>query len=279
MRLGLRISVGAAGFVLAAGLTSAPAHAYVAEECIGEVQKFDDEGQQNFLLNYFSLATTFSPLHGPVPGKPGSGGVGVEIFVIPPLSCEQRLVLDSSKTEDTNKAPAAPRPRVSFVFPSIGKIQPYGSFGYVPPVEVFGTRNVILSIEAGAGTSLESGVDLGLRYHATLMKTVAEIATPFVLGDPAYDDFYFGSTFGVDAMVGYAMESMTPYLAVGVTDVSTFFLIGDDNYVGNNTDPYFGPNLSVGAQKQFGESIDTGVEVYMVPGLITTARLRAAVLF
>jgi hypothetical protein len=264
---------------LALGVTGTSAHASIDEECVGKTQTFDDQGQQNFLLNFFSLATTFSPLHAPVPGPPGSGGVDIEIAVIPALSCEQRLVLGSTKTEDTNKAPAAPRPRVSFVLPALGKFQPYGSFGYVPPVEVFGTRNVIVSVEAGVGTSLGNGIDLGVRYHATLLKTIAEIATPFEEGDPEYLDFYSGSTFGVDAMVGYPMEGLTPYLAVGVTDVSTFFMIGDDSFVGNNTEPYFGPNFSVGAQKMVGESIDTAAEVYVVPGFITTARLRAGVRF
>ena len=135
MRIGTGTPLRALILGLALGVTGTSAHASIDEECVGKTQTFDDEGQQNFLLNFFALATTFSPLHAPVPGPAGSGGVDIEIAVIPPLSCEQRLVLGSSKTEDTNKAPAAPRPRVSFVLPAIGKLQPYGSFGYVPPVE------------------------------------------------------------------------------------------------------------------------------------------------
>ena len=37
------------------------------------------------------------------------------------------------------------------------------------------------------------------------MRTVGEIATPFDIEDPAYIDLYLGSTFGLDASVGYKM--------------------------------------------------------------------------
>ncbi|MDP6935730.1 MAG: hypothetical protein QGG40_22610, partial [Myxococcota bacterium] len=135
----------------------------------GPPDDYTEQGQQDFLLNYFALATTFSPLHAAVPGEPGHGSAGVEIAVIPPLGCERRLVLDYSKTEDTNKAPAAPRPRVHFTMPQVGSFVPYAGLGYVPPVTVFGTTNVIVSAEVGAGTQMDSGLQLGGRYHATLM--------------------------------------------------------------------------------------------------------------
>ena len=43
------------------------AAAYVDPKCEGKTQTFDDEGQQNFLLNYFALGTTFSAIHAPLP--------------------------------------------------------------------------------------------------------------------------------------------------------------------------------------------------------------------
>lgn len=262
--------------LLAAMLMASTAHASIDPKCVGETQKFDEQGQQDFLLNYFALAVTLSPLHAPVPLEPGHGSLGLELNVIPPLNCSQRLVLNSSKTEDTNKAPVAPRPRLMFALPKLGPVVPYGSIGYVPPVTVFGTRNVIVSGEIGVGVPLDNGLQLGGRYHATLMKTIAEIATPFVDGDPAYDDFYSGSTFGVDLMAGYETAKVTPYLAVGFTDVSTFFLIGDDLYVGDNTTPYFGPTASLGAQTVLKEHFDLAAEFYTAPRYIYTGRLRLA---
>ena len=239
---------------------------------------YSETAQQDYLLNYFAMATTYSPLHGPIPGKPGSGSLSVEIAVIPPLGCEERLVLGATKTEDTNKAPAAPRPRLGFVFNELGPITPYGSVAYVPPVTVFGTRNVIVSGEAGFGAKAGDLLQYGMRYHFTLMKTVAEIATPFNKEDEAVDDFYVGSTFGIDAMAGKQFGAWTPYLAVGFTDASTFFYIGDDAVVGNNGSPYAGLTSSLGVQYTR-KWLDLAGEAYAAPGAIYTARLRAGAVF
>lgn len=265
--------------LLFAAALSSTASAFVAEECrdtaaAGPPADYSEQGQQDFLLNYFSLATTFSPIHAPVPHKPGTGSIGLELSGIPPLGCERRLVLDYTKTEDTNKTPVAPRPRVSFTFPKLGPVALYAGLGYVPPVTVFGTRNVIVSGEAGFGIPLESGLQIGARYHATLMKTVAEIATPFEEGEPTELDFYMGSTFGLDAMVGYKVPKWTPYLALGVTDVSTFFYIGDDGVVTNNKSPYAGLVGSLGTQWRPSSKLVVSGEFYTAPGYIYTGRLH-----
>jgi len=265
----------------------------------GVPSDYSEQAQNDFLLNYFSLSTTNSPLHAPVPAKPGHGAFGVELDGIPPLGCAHRLVLSYTKTEDTNKSPVAPRLKLSFSLPALGKWVPYASVGYFPPITVLGTRNVILSGEVGAGTQLDNGMQLGARFHATTMKTVAEIAEPFVATDPAYLDLYVGSTFGLDLMAGYATGEFTPYLALGVTDVSTFFYIGDDGFVGNNYSPYFGPDVSVGAQKRWkhlmvsgefysaflnlntGElaKLDGDAQAHSAPARIFTGRLFAGLAF
>jgi hypothetical protein len=239
----------------------------------------DDAHQQDFLLNYFALATTFSPLHAPVPDEPGHGSISLELSVIPPLSCDRRLVFARTKTEETNKSPLLPRPRGTFTFPAIGKFSIFGGLGYVPPVTVFGTRNVIVSGEVGGGFRFEGGFETSLRYHFTLMKTVAEIAGPFA-GDPVVEDLYVGSTFGLDWMGGWRIEKFVPYIALGITDGSTFFYIGDDGYVGNNYDPYLGPTASLGAQGSWQRLLVAG-ELYAAPGVfdrskgqLVTARLR-----
>lgn len=240
----------------------------------------DDQHQQDYLLNYFALATTLSPLHAPVPDEPGHGTVSLELSVIPPLSCNRRLVLDRSKTEETNKAPLLPRPRGTFTFPRIGRFALYGGLGYVPPVKVFGTRNVIASGEAGIGYLAESGFQMSARYHYTLMKTVAEIAGPFKPEDPIYLDFFSGSTLGIDLMGGWKIDSVVPYASIGLTDASTYFWIGDDGIVSNNASPYLGPTFSLGAQGTWKHIVAVG-ELYGAPGRfsgsygqIFTGRLR-----
>lgn len=254
-------------------VAASPAMAQVAEECAdyaGPPPKGYDEGaQQDFLKNYYALATTFSPLHGPMPHEPGHGSVGVDIGVMPPLGCERRFVLDHTKTEDTNISPVVPRPVASVSFPAIGKVVPYIGFAYVPPVKVFGTTNVIISGEIGFGLPLGETVQLGGRFHATSQKTVGEIATPFEEGLPAFDDLYIGSTFGFDALMGIDAGMLVPYLALGLTDVSTFFYIGDDGIASNNYHPYFGPNASLGLDGLVAERFRFGAEFYAAPGGIS----------
>ncbi len=141
------------------------------------------------------------------------------------------------------------------------------------------------------GIPLESGLELGVRYHHTVLKTVGEIATPFIEGDTAYDDFFLGSTLGADALVSYRMDKLTPYLAVGVMDVSTFFLVGDDAYIADNTQPYVGMTTSLGVQARVKEKIDLAGEFYSAlppfsadardlgAGRVYTGRLRVAYVF
>ena len=229
-------------------------------------EDYREADQEAYLLNYFSLATTLSPLHGPVPHAPGHGSISLEASVIPPLPCERRLVLSYTKTEDTNKAPVMPRPRLLFSFPKIGKVVPYAGFAYVPPLTIFGTRNVIISGEAGVGVPTEGKWSFGARFHGTLMKTVAEIATPFDDADEAKDDLYIGSTFGLDLMAGVQVaKGWQPYAALGFTDVSTFFYIGDDDYVGNNTTPYAGLTSSLGVDVKVVQHLSLAAEVYAAP--------------
>ena len=256
------------------------AHAYVDPACqaiadAGPPPGYSEEDQQSFLLNYFALATSLSPLHGAVPHKGGHGSVGLDLGVIPPLGCERRLVLNYSKTEDTNKAPVVPRPRFIFAFPEVGKWTPYGGFAYAPPVKIFDTQNVIVSGEAGIGRHFgKTDWAIGVRYHHTLMKSVAEIATPFEEGGEAYDDFYMGSTFGADFIIGKDFDGLEPYLAVGLIDASTFFYIGDDAVVSNNPDPYLGPAISLGIDFKRVKSLDLAGEFYTNPGALYTGRFR-----
>ncbi len=262
--------------LLLAAVLAGPAQAHEAHQdgCEGVTQRYADEDlQRAFMLNYFSLAATFSPLHGPVPHEPGHGSLGLELAGVPPLSCERRLVMGSSKAEDTNKTPVIPRPRLSFTLPSDGHLVGYGSFGYIPPVTIFGTRNVILSGDAGLSWRFDSGWQTGLRFHATLMKTIGDIATAFDPDDPPEADLYLGSSFGGDLLVGRAWETITPYAALGLTDVSTFFYIGDDGVVQNNAHPWAGLAGSLGAQWRPWRRLELAAELYSAPGQITTGRL------
>jgi len=265
---------GVAVVLVIGALGSSEAYAQVDPKCqevadAGPPEDYDDRAQQEFLLNYPALYTTLSPVHGPVPHDPGHGAIGLDLDVVPPLSCEKRMQLSWSKTEDTNKTPLIPRPRVTFAFPAIGRMVPYAGVAYIPPITLFGTTNVILSGEVGVGFQLGELFQIGGRFHATSQKTVGEIATPIIEGDPPLDDLYIASTFGLDLITGLDIDPVTPYLALGFTDVSTFFYIGDDDKVINNFHPYFGPTASLGVDALV-KWVRLGGEFYAAPGGYST---------
>ena len=256
------------------------AQAFVDPACqevadAGPPADYDEQAQADFLLNYYAMVTTLSPNHGPTGDDPGHGTVGVELLGIPPLSCERRLVLNYSKTEDTNKSPIIPRIRLSFTFPEIGAWQLYSGLTYVMPFSVMDVRNVLIGGEIGAGRSF-GDLQVGARYHASMLKVIGEVATPFSEDDEAFDDLYLGSTMGLDLMAGLEVGSFLPYLSVGVADASTFFYIGDDDFIGNNFNPYFGPTVSLGTEADVLDWLYLAGEVYYAPGAVLTGRIRAA---
>lgn len=260
----------ALGVALVSWLAAGEAFGQVAPECADFAgpppEGYNEQVQQDFMANYVGLATTFSPLHGPVPHEPGHGAVGVDLAIMPPLGCERRFALNHTKTEDTNKAPVIPRPRATFAFPALGRVVPYAGVAYVPPVRVFGTTNVILSGELGAGAQLGEHFQLGGRFHATSQKTVGEIATPFRDDEPAYDDLFLATSLGLDLLLGWAVGPVVPYAALGWTDVSTVFWIGDDGVITNNLHPYFGPVFSLGVDALVKDRLRLVGEFYGAPG-------------
>lgn len=227
---------------------------------------YNDQVQNDFLANYYALALTLSPGHAAIPHEAGRGAAGVDLLVLPPLSCARQFVMGHTKTENTNFTPVAPRLRVTFAFPEVGATHFYAGAAYVPPVPMFGTRNVILGGEVGAGWRIGK-VDLGLRGHAELVKTVGEIATPFVAGDPAVSDFYEASTVGLDGMASYtAAPQFRPYVAIGALDASTYFWVGDDGVVVDNQHPYLGPAFSLGFDGLVKDHLRYALEGYAAPG-------------
>lgn len=244
-----------------------PARADIDPACEGQVpDPYIEEAQRDFLLNYFALSATLSPLHGPVPHAPGRGAVGVDVGLIPEVACEQRFALGATKTEDTSVLPVFPRPRITFALGTAGGRVVYGGLGWVPPINVADQRSQVVSIEAGVGGWATDTVQVGLRFHATSQKTLYDAATAFESDAPAATDVFVGHTFGLDVLAARPIGNFVPYAAVGFTDVSTFFWIGDDGVISNNLHPYAGPVFSAGADVLLGDRLRLAGEVYAAPG-------------
>ena len=195
-----------------------------------------EAAQQWNLANATSLAMTLSPLMAPNAYKPFEVAVSLELNQLDYLSCQERTVLEGIKTEDTNKTPIVPRPRVTLGLP----------FGYVsvaglPPVKLAGVRTGLLSVEAGGGHTLDSGLKVGGRIHSTIGQIIGNIALPFEApdgvdggGEEAVDDEYQFINVGADVSVGYDIElskiQLMPYIGAGVLRTTSIFFVGETPY-------------------------------------------------
>lgn len=253
--------------LLAAGAARAQGAAACATDAAGAPPAWSevDPSQRDLLQNYYALATSFSPLHAPVPMEPGHGALAIEASLVPPPACAPGTI---------DQAPLLVRPRLGFALPELGPAVIYGGVGYVPPIDLVGVRSVLVSGELGVGFRFQRGLQVGARYHFTLLKSVAEVAAPNSSGGRAAQDFFVGSTFGADALVGYRVHAaLVPYLAAGVTDASTFLYVGDDGTVVNNMSPYAGFTGAAGVQFEW-EWLLAAAEFYTAPGTLYTGRIQ-----
>lgn len=234
---------------------------------ISEPAAYDEYVQRDFLANSRALAVTNSPLHAPIPDEPGHGRLSLQLGAIPPLGCARRFVQGHTATVDANKSPVAPKLALGATLNAVKGFIPYAGMVYLPPIPFAGARSSIVGGEVGVAHALGERFAVAVRVHAQLQRTTADIATADAATDPAFDDLFTASTFGLGANFGLADGPVRPYAALGFTDVSTFFYVGDDLTVNANLHPYFGPDLSVGVDGAPGESrFRWSAEVYWAPG-------------
>jgi len=228
----------------------------------GPPDDYNEQAQQDFLQNYYALATSLSANHGPVSHEAGRGAVGLDLGGVAPLPCRRRLVLNYTKTEATNRTVVVPRFRFSVAGPAIGQMVPYVGAAFLPPVRIGEQSTVLISFEAGVGFQFGERFQLGARFHATSHKTVGEISGPRRENDPEFNDLFNAQTLGADVSVGYRLEGAVPYVSVGLTDASTVYYVGDDNVAVNNFHPYFGLVGSAGVDTLIGSRLRLGGELY-----------------
>lgn len=245
-------------------------------EGLTKPENYDEQVQQDYQQNYFALTSSYSPTHAAVPHAPGRGMIGASIAIMPPLSCEQRFVLDFTKTEDVNKSPILPKVVASFSFPALGKVfVPYASFAFFPTIPFNGTRNLLIQGEVGFGVMAHPFVDVGGRLHLSMLRSYGDFATAFdPATQPVVEDVFVGSTWGLDAVISFPIEVknhvISPFLAVGYLNASTYFFVGDTQVSINNLHPYGSAAFSVGLDALVVDRLRIGAEFYGAPGGYTT---------
>jgi hypothetical protein len=143
---------------------------------------------------------------------------------------------------------------------------------------------LVLGTEFGGGTRF-GPVAVAARVHLSFARMRAEIASPFSPDDPVVEDLFFTNNFGFDINVGYDIDvipelRLVPFAGVGAADVSTFFIVGDDNVIVQNTDtPWAGALVMVGLQATIIEWILLSVEGSVALPLYPTVKVGLGVTF
>jgi hypothetical protein len=254
-------------------LLGLPAHAVGVDPACqdlfeeGRPADYDEQQQQDFLANYYALVASSSGVHAPIPHEPRHGMLGVRLNGMPPLPCRRRFALEFSKTEDTNVTPVVPALTASYAFEGPDGVVPYAEVAFLPPIPIRGTRNLLFQAAIGIGFQVTDELQLGARAHGSVLRTIGDIATPINEGDPVVDDLYLGSTLGIQALGGWSLGPVTPYVMVGLLDASTFFYVGDSSIVTNNLHPYLGPEWALGLDGLVADDrLRWGIEYYAAPG-------------
>ncbi len=215
----------------------------------GEIDAYNAR-QSAKMLNHPALSMLISPLGMP---KVEGAVLGLEVSMIPALGCKDRVVVynNALKTEDTNKVPVLPRPRIKVGLPKLAGFDGYLGIAYVPPVPMGSTSMHHAGFELGVSRQLSPELSLGFRYHAAVSKVADDIAKSVEEDGPTVLDFYANGLWGAGLHVGYQGNPLPAglglYTAFGFANVGTFFLIGDDGVIQNNPEPFQGVEYSVGA--------------------------------
>ena len=126
----------------AALVTAAPVPA-AAQMVMGALEHLSFDRPESWALKYFTAATLLGGLETPRARTPGSVSIGLEAGVLPPLSDAQQLVgYNGTESQDLNKAPFFPRPRVTIGLPASLSLV----VGVVPPIPMFGLTTKLLAV-------------------------------------------------------------------------------------------------------------------------------------
>jgi len=233
------------------------AHAEISADCsmIDPNTTIDDEKQRAHLQNYFSSSFLFTPMN-PAPGAGARSQVGIELSLIPPLSCYERLVEFGGqlKTENTNLSPVLPRPRLTVALPDAGPVHMALEAGFIPPIPLPIGIITHLGAAFSAGGEVVNNFALGGRAHFSMTRVRADVATATTPGGPEYDDLSYFSGFGADfgasyRIIGKQHSWLTPYLWAGYGQTQTLFIVGDDlTLVQNTTYPWYGATITAGGE-------------------------------
>jgi hypothetical protein len=133
-----------------------------AQMVMNSVEHLAFDRPESWALKYFAAATLLGGLETPNPQPPGSVSIGLEAGWLPSLTDAQQLVgYYGTESQDLNKAPFFPRPRVSIGLPASFSL----IVAVVPPVPMFGLKTKLLAVGLGRPVLRPGAWSIGARVY------------------------------------------------------------------------------------------------------------------
>jgi len=230
------------------------------------------------LVTQRALVRDFSALHGPIPARgAGSGALALELGWVPEHGCTGPFVDDATWNRNADPAPVVARPRLSLALDGPGSLVPYAGLGYAPPVQMVSSRTVGMGAEVGVGWASSGSFSLGVRGHASLSRTVGNLARHPDQSERWADDLLHVETAGVDGLLGLQGTTVSPYLSAGWISTAGFLYVSGSAEAFGATIPYQGPVFGGGAVASLGPALDLTLEAHVVPDWLHTARVALSI--
>ncbi|MEI6669544.1 MAG: hypothetical protein WCP29_15445 [Acidobacteriota bacterium] len=160
-----RLTQPAITFTLAAIAALAIVAPASAQMVMNSVDHLSFDRPESWALKYFTAATLLGGLETPRARTPGSVTIGLEAGWLPSLSDAQQMVgYDGTESQDLNKAPFFPRPRVTVALPASFSVV----VAAVPPIPMFGLKTRLLALAIERPVYDTAGLAVGVRVYGQL---------------------------------------------------------------------------------------------------------------
>lgn len=210
--------------------------AQIAPECIGVTvpANYDEDKQRAFLQNYYIGLFMPLPFINWHPSDSVKSNVGLDLSFVPKLSCQERLVIKGTKTENTSKAPLMPRIQVKKELFGWNRLSLSIGASLLPPVPIPGFSFWYTAVQTALSYEPMTGAAVHVRGFMNLAYLYTEIATPLSKDDPAKDDWFNSASIGSDVTASLALplgqsQKLYPFVSCGLIKGASIFVVGDDN--------------------------------------------------
>jgi hypothetical protein len=211
--------------------------AQIAPECIGVKipPNYDEDQQRAFMQNYFIALFMPLPFINWHPSDSIKSNAGFDISYVPKLSCQERLVIKGTKTENTDKGPVMPRIQVKKELFLWNKLSLSIGASFLPPLPIPGLSVWYASVQTALSYEPILGLALHLREFMNLAYINTEIVSPLQKDDPVKDDWFNFASIGSDLTASFAVplgesQKLYPYISFGIIKAASIFVVGIDKF-------------------------------------------------